>query len=287
MTTSANTGPMTAPTDPLAARLTGHKSTLKSAVKPEAKPDVKLDVKPDLAPLCAMIFAAGRGERMRPLTDHTPKPLLPVGGKPLIVWQIERLAQAGFTRIVINHAWLGDLIEKTLGDGSSWGVHLSYSAEGSALETAGAIAQARPLLEYDGRPRVFVAVSGDVFSDFDYRTLRQRVERAQALQAEEAPRLHLVMVPNPVYHAQGDFALNGAQLSLEGTPRYTFASFGIYDTRMFNDLRAGEKKALLPYYQAAIAGGHASGELYCGRWENIGTVEQLQALDQALRCTVN
>lgn len=236
-------------------------------------------------PLTAMIFAAGRGERMRPLTDHTPKPLLSVGGKPLIVWQIERLAEAGFTRIVINHAWLGERIENTLGDGAQWGVQLSYSAEACALETAGAIAQARSLLEIDGRPQVFVAVSGDVFTDFDYRTLRAHVERAQASVLEEPPRLHLVMVPNPAYHPHGDFALNGAQLALEGTPRYTFASFGVYDTRMFGDLRAGEKKALLPYYRAAIADNRASGELYLGRWENIGTAEQLHALDQVLRMT--
>jgi len=235
-----------------------------------------------LPPLTAMIFAAGRGERMRPLTDQTPKPLLPVGGKPLIVWKIERLAEAGFTRIVINHAWLGQLIESTLGDGSQWGVQLLYSAETQALETAGAIAQARSLLEIGGRPEVFVAVSGDVFTDFDYRTLRAQVEHAQA-HPEQAPRLHLVMVPNPVYHPHGDFALNGAQLSLDASPRYTFASFGVYDTRLFHDLRAGEKKALLPYYQAAITNGHASGELYLGRWENIGTVEQLHALDRSLR----
>src|SRR5580698_6534466 len=119
----------------------------------------------------AMIFAAGRGERMRPLTDHTPKPMLEVGGKPLIVWQIERLAAAGLRRIVINHAWLGERIEAALGDGSRWGVELRYSAEGDALETAGGIAQALPLLESAGRAEVFVAVAGDVYADFDYALL--------------------------------------------------------------------------------------------------------------------
>ena len=233
-------------------------------------------------PLTAMIFAAGRGERMRPLNDSTPKPLLPVGGKQLIVWQIERLAEAGFRRIVINHAWLGERIESALGDGSQWGVQLRYSAETDALETAGAIAQARPLLEIEGRPQVFLAVSGDVFTDFDYRTLRTRIEHAQAHISTQPPQLHLVMVPNPAYHPRGDFALHGTQLALEGMPRYTFASFGVYDTRLFHDLQAGTKKALLPYYKAAIENGHASGELYLGRWENIGTAEQLQALDRML-----
>ncbi|WP_048994576.1 nucleotidyltransferase family protein, partial [Burkholderia multivorans] len=141
----------------------------------------------------AMIFAAGRGERMRPLTDTCPKPLLEAGGKPLIVWQIERLAQAGIETIVINHAWLGAQIEQALGDGARWGVRLVYSAEGEALETAGGIAQALPLLERDGRATVFVAVSGDVFCAFDYRTLAPRAARMAEL---DAPALHLVMVPN-------------------------------------------------------------------------------------------
>ena len=123
----------------------------------------------------AMIFAAGRGERMRPLTDTCPKPLLEAGGKPLIVWQIERLAAAGVETIVINHAWLGEQIEAALGDGSRWGVQLRYSAETEALETAGGIAQALPLIEERGEPEVFVAVSGDVFCDFDYGVARARM----------------------------------------------------------------------------------------------------------------
>src|SRR6202000_101946 len=129
----------------------------------------------------AMIFAAGRGERMRPLTDHTPKPLLEAGGKPLIVWQIERLAQAGFRTIVINHAWLGERIEASLGDGSRWGVQLRYSAEQEALETAGGIAQALPLLEDEGSSEVFVAVSGDVYADFDYAALDTHAKALNAL----------------------------------------------------------------------------------------------------------
>src|SRR5579875_390037 len=141
----------------------------------------------------AMIFAAGRGERMRPLTDTCPKPLLEAGGKPLIVWQIERLAAAGIETIVINHAWLGAQIEAALGDGLRWGVELRFSPEGEALETAGGTAKARPVIG-EG---VFIAVSGDVFCDFDYATLRHR---ADALARSEEPGLHLVMTPNPPFH---------------------------------------------------------------------------------------
>jgi MurNAc alpha-1-phosphate uridylyltransferase len=229
----------------------------------------------------AMIFAAGRGERMRPLTDSCPKPLLEVGGKPLIAWQVERLAAAGISVIVINHAWLGEQIETALGDGSRWGIQLRYSAEAVALETAGGIAQALPLLEERGEPEVFVAVSGDVFCDFDYSTLRAQAEKMASL---EAPAMHLVMVPNPPFHPNGDFALNDSgTLTLDGSPRLTFGNIGLYDTRMFRELAPGTQKALTPYYREAIAGGRASGELYEGRWENVGTPEQLRALDKELR----
>jgi MurNAc alpha-1-phosphate uridylyltransferase len=227
----------------------------------------------------AMIFAAGRGERMRPLTDDCPKPLLEAGGKPLIVWQIERLARAGVTTIVINHAWLGARIEAALGDGSRWGVRLVYSAEGVALETAGGIAQALPLIEDDGEPQVFVAVSGDIYCDFDYARLRTD---AQRLAAMAQPGMHLVMVQNPSFHPAGDFALVDGRLSLDGSPRYTFGNIGLYDTRMFHSLARGERCALKPYYRAAIAAGRASGELYEGCWENVGTPEQLCALDATL-----
>ncbi|MFM0069968.1 nucleotidyltransferase family protein [Paraburkholderia sediminicola] len=225
----------------------------------------------------AMIFAAGRGERMRPLTDTCPKPLLEVGGKPLIVWQIERLARAGFQTIVINHAWLGEQIEAALGDGSIWGVQLRYSAEHEALETAGGIVQALPLLEDEGASEVFVAVSGDVYADFDYAALNARAETLAALRE---PGMHLVMVPNPAFHPNGDFGLVGGMLSLETQPRFTFGNIGLYDTRMFRDLPRGARRALTPYYRETIANGFASGELYEGLWENVGTPAQLQALDQ-------
>lgn len=224
----------------------------------------------------AMIFAAGRGERMRPLTDTCPKPLLEAGGKPLIGWQIERLAAAGIETIVINHAWLGEKIEASLGDGSRWGVELRYSPETEALETAGGIAQALPLLGSG----VFIAVSGDVFCDFDYTALR---DRATALARNELPGMHLVMVPNPPFHPRGDFALIDGALALDGEPRHTFGNIGLYDTRMFRDLAPGTRRALTPYYRETIAEGRATGELYAGRWENVGTPAQLQALDQELR----
>ncbi|NTX29429.1 nucleotidyltransferase family protein [Burkholderia pyrrocinia] len=229
----------------------------------------------------AMIFAAGRGERMRPLTDTRPKPLLEAGGKPLIVWQIEALARAGIETIVINHAWLGERIEAALGDGSRWGVRLAYSAEGEALETAGGIAQALPLLERDGRSTVFVAVAGDVFAEFDYRKLAAPAARMSAL---DAPAMHLVMVPNPPFHPSGDFVLGGdGRLSLDGGERVTFGSIGLYDTRMFRDLAPGTRRALTPYFRATIEAGRASGELYEGIWENVGTPAQLGELDARLR----
>ncbi|RQZ70479.1 N-acetylmuramate alpha-1-phosphate uridylyltransferase MurU [Burkholderia sp. Bp9004] len=229
----------------------------------------------------AMIFAAGRGERMRPLTDTRPKPLLEVGGKPLIVWQIEALARAGIETIVINHAWLGEQLEATLGDGSRWGVRLAYSAEGDALETAGGIAQALPLLERDGQPTVFAAVAGDVYCAFDYRTLAAHAARMAAL---DAPAMHLVMVPNPPFHPDGDFVLrDDGRLALAGAPRVTFGSIGVYDTRMFRDIVPGTHRPLTPYFKATIEAGRASGELYEGIWENVGTPAQLGELDARLR----
>jgi N-acetyl-alpha-D-muramate 1-phosphate uridylyltransferase len=228
----------------------------------------------------AMIFAAGRGERMRPLTDHTPKPLLEAGGKPLIVWQIERLAQAGFRAIVINHAWLGERLEAALGDGSRWGVQLRYSPEQEALETAGGIAQALPLLEDGAAGEIFLGVAGDVYADFDYASLHAHARR---LASQAGPGMHLVMVPNPPFHPAGDFGLVDGIVSGDAEPRLTFGSIALYDTRMFRALPRGTRRALTPYYRETIARGLASGELYDGLWDNVGTVAQLQALDERLR----
>ncbi|QOT77058.1 N-acetylmuramate alpha-1-phosphate uridylyltransferase MurU [Cupriavidus basilensis] len=229
----------------------------------------------------AMIFAAGRGERMRPLTDAHPKPLLPVGGKPLIVWKIEALARAGFKDIVINHAWLGEQIEQALGDGNRFGVRLAYSAEPSALETAGGIAKALPLLSAaPERGEIFLAVSGDIFTDYDFRAL---LPRARAMAGAPEPRMHLVMVPNPPFHPDGDFALGADGLLLPSptatAPSLTFGNIGLYDTRLFTAIAPGQKVAMTPYYRAAVAAGLASGERFDGAWENVGTPAQLAALD--------
>jgi MurNAc alpha-1-phosphate uridylyltransferase len=235
-----------------------------------------------------MIFAAGRGERMRPLTDACPKPLLPVGGKPLIAWTIEALARAGIGQIVINHAWLGAQIEAALGDGSQFGVALAYSAEATALETAGGIAKALPLLREGARHEVFVAVSGDIFCDYDFRAL---LPRAAAMAEAASPRMHLVMVPNPPFHPRGDFLLEGdGRLRLPGdgaqdgsAQALTFGNIGLYDTRTFAGIAPGETVAMTPHYRAAIAAGLASGERFDGRWENVGTPAQLAALDAQVR----
>lgn len=234
----------------------------------------------------AMIFAAGRGERMRPLTDVTPKPLLEVGGKPLIVWQIEALARAGIRRIVINHAWLGAQIPAYLGDGSRYGVQLYYSAELVALETAGGIAQALPTLTALSAHSVFLAVSGDVYTDYDYAQLHGK---AAELARREQPQMFLVMVDNPDFHAQGDFALDGERLLVLNDPMQsdaaqalTFGNIGLYDMREFAAIQIGEKVAMSPYYRQAIEQGRAQGVFFDGLWENVGTPEQLSQLNRRL-----
>ncbi len=219
----------------------------------------------------AMILAAGRGERMRPLTDHTPKPLLPVGGKPLIVWHIERLAAAGFRDIVINHAHLGDRIEATLGDGSRFGVHIRYSAEGEALETAGGIAYALPLLG----DAPFLVVNGDVYCEFDFGHL--------ARQPAEGCVAHLVLVDNPPQHPAGDFVFEHGRLAEAGAARLTFSGIGVYRPELFSGIVRGSKARLAPLLHAGIAQGGVSAEHYRGRWVDVGTPERLQALDGDLR----
>lgn len=218
----------------------------------------------------AMILAAGRGERMRPLTDHTPKPLLPVGGKPLIVWHLEGLARAGFRDIVINHAHLGDQIERTLGDGSRYGVRIQYSNEGEALETAGGIAYALPLL--GNAP--FLVVNGDVFCDFDFSQIVQ--------QPMDGVVAHLVLVDNPPQHPQGDFALDHGRLVEGGDARLTFSGIGVYRPELFASVVRGSKAKLAPLLRAEISQGQVSAEHYRGCWVDVGTPERLQALDATL-----
>lgn len=227
--------------------------------------------------LKALILAAGRGERMRPLTDHTPKPLLPVRGKPLIEWHLEALARDGVREVVINTAWLEAQFPAALGDGSRWGLAIRYSCEGrdhgGALETAGGIAKALPWLAE--RPDdVFWVVSGDVFTPgfvFD-RAAAQRFAAGSAL-------AHLWLVPNAPHHPRGDFGISAQGLATaDGEPRYTWSSIGLYRAAMFSGVPAGQRMALRPLLDAAIAEGRLQAELYDGPWTDVGTPERLAAL---------
>jgi MurNAc alpha-1-phosphate uridylyltransferase len=224
----------------------------------------------------AMILAAGRGERMRPLSDTKPKTLLVAGGKPLIVWQVEALARAGFRDIVINAAWLASQLVAALGDGSAFGVRIRWSLEPEPLEAAGGIATAVPLLP----PGPALIVSGDVWTRFDYATLATRAE-AMA-QDRTAPRVHLVMVPNPAFHPQGDFVLDDGRVRLDGASKMTFGNIGLYDTALFRELPRGVKLKLLPLYRDWIARGWVSGERFDGPWDNVGTPAEIAALDARL-----
>lgn len=245
----------------------------------------------------AMLLAAGRGERMRPLTDRIPKPLLVAGGKPLIVWHLEKLAAAGITEVVINHAWLGEQIPAALGDGSAYGVHITYSAEGEALETAGGIARALPLLtqgEPDDAP--FAVISSDAWSDLDYARL---TEVAQRLAAGEGD-CWCLMVDNPGHHRGGDFALDNGHLKLAGkadkasagndrqttkSPKadaLTYAGIGVFTPTMFRDIADGTRAPLRPWLERSITAGRALGEHHRGRWFDIGTPARLEELDRLL-----
>jgi MurNAc alpha-1-phosphate uridylyltransferase len=220
-----------------------------------------------------MILAAGRGERMRPLTDRTPKPLLPVAGKPLIVWHIERLARAGYRDIVINHAHLPDQIEGLLDDGAAWGVSIRYSAEPpGALETAGGIANALPLLGNDP----FLVVNGDIWCDLDFATLPRLADGDLA---------HLVLVPNPPHHPDGDFDLQNGRAACTGgvSPRLTFSGIGIYRPELFSTVERGKPARLAPLLRAAMSSDRVSGQTHAGRWVDVGTPERLTELDAEIR----
>jgi MurNAc alpha-1-phosphate uridylyltransferase len=223
----------------------------------------------------AMILAAGRGERMRPLTDHTPKPLLLAGGKPLIVWHIERLRAAGFTELVINHAHLGHRLEETLGDGGAFGVHIAWSPEAAALETAGGIRHALPLL--DDAP--FVVVNGDVFCDADFTALRAAAETLHA----DGLLAHLLLVDNPGHHLAGDFHLSAdGCIQSDGAPRLTFSGLGAYHPALFADLPDHTPAKLAPLLRQAMAAGRVSGAQHTGRWIDVGTPQRLEELDREL-----
>ncbi len=216
----------------------------------------------------AMILAAGRGERMRPLTDSTPKPLLRVAGRPLIEHHIAALREAGFRDLVINHAWLGEQIVAQLGDGSRLGVRIAYSAEPEgALETGGGIRQALPLLDGDA----FLVVNGDIWTDFPYARLKQ------------APRglAHLVLVDNPPHHPGGDFSLAHGRVSDGGGQALTFSGIGVYRPELFASHAPG-RFALAPLLRAAMHDGQVSGEHYRGGWTDVGTPQRLEALERQL-----
>lgn len=222
----------------------------------------------------AMILAAGRGERMRPLTDTLPKPLLPVGGKSLIEYHLQHLANAGVANIVINHAWLGEKILETLGDGSRYGVSLTYSAEETALETAGGIIQALPYLSDDDAP--FIVVNGDIFCDFDFSKLVN-------YQMQDNELAHLVMVNNPEHHPEGDFSLvENGWVENEGEEKLTFSGIGLYQPALFDALPQG-KRALAPLLREKMLHQQVSGERFNGNWYDIGTPERLEWLDQKLK----
>lgn len=215
----------------------------------------------------AMILAAGRGERMRPLTDHTPKPLLQVAGKPLIVHTIVQLVNAGFHDLVINHAHLGYQIEQQLGDGSQFGATISYSPEpDGALETAGGIINALPLLGHEP----FLVINGDIASDFPFATLKQ-------VQVDLA---HLILVDNPDHHPQGDFYLHdNGSIRTEGPHKLTFSGIGLYHPDLFKGVPPGKSK-LAPLLRQAMTEHKVNGTKLTGFWMDIGTPERLHALEQ-------
>ena len=212
----------------------------------------------------AMILAAGRGERLRPLTDTTPKPLLDAGGRSLIEHHLQRLAKAGFREVIINLAHLGDLIRDRLGDGSNWGLNIHYSQEPEgALDTGGGIQQALPLLG----DSPFAIINGDIFSQYPLTRLR-------AIKCDHA---HLVLVPNPAHNPDGDFALQGGHIIPDGQPRLTFSGISVYHPRFFASAPGG-KYSVVPMLRAAAAQRHVTGEIYRGTWHDIGTRERLDCL---------
>ncbi len=226
----------------------------------------------------ALILAAGRGQRMRPLTDHTPKPLLKVHGKPLIEWHLQALARAGVQQVVINTAWLEEQFEPALGDGSRFGLHIRYSQEGrdhgGALETAGGIAKALPWLG-----EAFWLVSADIFAPgFVY-------DSAVAEDFQRGTRLaHLWLVPNPPFHPQGDFGLDADGLGLADSPgpdgmRWTYANIALCRAELCAHIKPGEHAALGPLLYAGMRQRRISAQLFSGAWHNVGSVEQLRQLD--------
>jgi MurNAc alpha-1-phosphate uridylyltransferase len=234
----------------------------------------------------AMLLAAGRGTRMQPLTNHTPKPLLKVGGKPLIVWHLERLAKAGFTDIIINHAWLGDQIESCLGRGNKWGLNIAYSPETTALETAGGIAQALPMLGSDP----FLVINADVWCDWNPS---QSLLEQQRLAASPNLLAWLLLVDNPTFHPNGDFYLDPQgwvsdqqssdnQPIYQPMPRLTFSGIGIYKPQLFQSLVSGQPTKLAPLLRQAMQHQQVIGNRHVTQWVDVGTPERLAHLNQGI-----
>lgn len=227
----------------------------------------------------ALILAAGRGERLRPLTDSVPKPLLSVGGTSLIEWQVARLVAAGFDDVVVNHAHLGRQIEEALGDGKRFAARIRYSPESPALETAGGIAQALPLLG----ERPFVVVSADIYTDFPYQSLHARAETiARRAVAPGAPVAHFVLVENPPWHPRGDMGLAAGRIT-RAKPWLTYGNIAVFHPAVFAEIARGTWLKLFPWMYRLVDEGRVTGERFDGAWDNVGTAEQLEALDRRLR----
>lgn len=218
-----------------------------------------------------MLLAAGRGERLRPLTDAIPKALVEAGGKPLIAWHLERLARAGFAEAVINVSHLGERIVERIGDGARFGLRISYSRERERLETAGGIANALGLL---GR-EPFLLVNADVYCECDFSKL-MKVKLGERL-------AHLVLVPNPPHRPKGDFSLRDGRVGDEAAPRYTYAGVAVMAPALVRPVTPGEKAPLAPLLYDAAARGLLGGELYEGLWQDVGTIERLAELEKSLR----
>jgi N-acetyl-alpha-D-muramate 1-phosphate uridylyltransferase len=230
--------------------------------------------------LPCFLLAAGRGERMRPLTDNLPKPLLTIRNKSLLAWHLESLAKAGLQNVVINHAWLGEKIEASLGNGSQFGLHIQYSPEGKALETAGGIVKALPILQAED---YFLVINGDVFTpNLNVHKLMGEVSTLRSNPAK--PFAHLLMVPNPIQHPNGDFYLKDGQVSdqqLSGAERLTFSGIGIYHKDLFKDLEFGAPAKLAPLLREAMGHNKVSGEKYSSPWHDVGTPQRLEELNAA------
>lgn len=227
-----------------------------------------------------LLLAAGRGERMRPLTDELPKPLLTIKNKSLLAWHLEALSAAGIQKVVINHAWLGKKIEDALGNGSQFDLKITYSPEASALETAGGIRKALPLLDPND---YFLVINGDVFCpNFPIELL---IEQLDKLRKDLNPPLaHLVMVPNPVQHPNGDFYLKASQVfddPRDGAEKLTFSGIGLYHRDLFKGLAIGVPAQLAPLLREVILKNRVSGEKYTGPWHDVGTPQRLQELNAA------